>query len=99
MKSGLLKYKREGRAAVTKEFLQLHTREAFGPLRAGDTTEEQKKETLEMLVFNKEKRDGTTKLRGCADVRKKHEKYNNADATSPTVSTEAVLICAVIDAY
>ena len=51
-----------------------------------------------MLMFIKEKRDGTIKARGCADWRKKREKYNNADATSPTVYTEAVLISAVIDA-
>ena len=42
VKSGLRKYKREGRAAVTKDFLQLHTQEAFGSLEAEDMTEEQK---------------------------------------------------------
>ena len=52
-----------------------------------------------MLMFLKENRDGTIKARGYADRRKKREKYNNADATSPMVSTEAVLIYAVIDTY
>ena len=51
-----------------------------------------------MLMFIKEKRDNTIKARGCADGRKQRKKYNNADATSPTVSTEAVLISALIDA-
>ena len=50
-----------------------------------------------MLI--KENRDGTIKVWGCADCRKQREKYNNADATSPTVYTEAVLISAVINAY
>ena len=49
-------------------------------------TEEKKKDTLEMLIFIKEKRDGTIKARGCADRRKKRKKYNNTDAMSPTVS-------------
>ena len=42
MKSGLQKYKRVGCAEVTKEFLQLHTREAFGPLIGEDVTENKK---------------------------------------------------------
>ena len=74
MKSNLRKYKREGRASVTKEFLQSHTREAFETLRAEDMTEEQKKDALEMLLFPKEKRDGILKAQGCADGRKQREK-------------------------
>ena len=99
MKSCLRKYKRKVHAAVTKEFIQLNTREAFGPLRVEDMTEEQKKDALEILMFIKEKRDGTTKARGCADGRKQREKYNNADATFPTFSTEAVMISTVIGVY
>ena len=87
MKSGLPKYKREGHESVTKEFQQLHTRESFGPLKAEDMTEEKKKDVIGMLMFIKENHDGTIKARGCADGRKQREKYNNADATSPTVST------------
>ena len=62
-------------------------------------TSEQKKDALEMLIFIKEKRDGTIKARGCADGRKQRNNHKNADATPPTVSTEAVLISALIDAY
>ena len=78
MKSGFCKYKRKGCAAVTKEFLHLHTRESFGPLKAEDMTEE---------MFIKEKRDGTIKVRVCTDGHKQREKYNNSETTSPTVST------------
>ena len=63
MKSGLLKYKQKVRASVTKDFLQLHMRESFGPLRAEDMIEEQKKYALEMLMFIKEKCDVTIKAR------------------------------------
>ena len=82
-----------------KEFLQLHIQEAFGTLRAEDMTEEQKKDALEIMVFLKDKRDGTITARGCADRRKQREKYNNEDATSPTFSTEAVMISTVIGVY
>ena len=37
---------------MTKEFLQLHTREAFGPLIGEDVTEK-KKDVLKMLMFLK----------------------------------------------
>ena len=62
-------------------------------------TEDKKKDALEMLMFIKEKRNGTIKARGWEDRRKQREKYNNLDKTSPTVSTEAVLISAVINVY
>ena len=42
MKSGLCKYNSKGREEVTKKFVQLHIREAFGPLKAEDMTEEKK---------------------------------------------------------
>ena len=99
MKSGLIKYKQKVRASATKDFLQLHMWESFGPLRYEDMIEEQKKYALEMLMFIKEKCDVTIKAREWADGRKQCEKYNNKDATSPAVSTEAVLISAEIDAY
>ena len=99
MKSGMCKYKQEGHAAVTNELLQLHTKDSFGPLRAEDMTEDQNKDALEMLMFLKKKHNGKIKARGCADRRKQREKYNNVYATSPTVSTEAVIISTVIDAY
>ena len=74
-------------------------REAFWPLRYEDVTEEQEKDALEMLIFIKEKRNDTIKARVFADRGKQRKKYNNIDATSTTVSTEVVLISAVIDAY
>jgi hypothetical protein len=50
-------------------------------------------------MFLKEKRDGTIKGRACADGRKQRETAVPGAATSPTVSLEAVLITATIDAY
>ena len=50
-------------------------------------------------MFLKEKRDGTIKGRTCAVGSKQRAYIKKEDATSPTVSTEAVLITGVIDAY
>ena len=49
-------------------------------------------------MFLKEKRDGSIKGRGVADGRKQRKKIEPKDATSPTVSTEAVMLAAKIDA-
>jgi hypothetical protein len=50
-------------------------------------------------MFLKEKWDGTITGRACADGRKQREGSNKYDATSPTVSLEAVLITSTIDAF
>ena len=49
-------------------------------------------------MFLKEKRDGSIKGRGVADGRKQRDKIEPKDATSPTVSTESVMLTATIDA-
>jgi len=48
-------------------------------------------------MFLKEKRDGSIKARGCADGRPQRIYTNKEDASSPTVSIEAmVLSCAIV---
>ena len=49
-------------------------------------------------MFLKRKRNGKIKGRGCADGRKQRAYIAKEDATSPTVSTDAVFITAIIDA-
>ena len=49
-------------------------------------------------MFLKQKRCGRVKGRGCTDGRKQRVWTNKEDATSPTVSTEAVLLTSVIEA-
>ena len=49
-------------------------REAFGHLRAEEMTKKKKKDVLDMLMFLKEKCDGTIKARRCVDRRKEYEK-------------------------
>ena len=49
-------------------------------------------------MFLKRKRCGKVKGRGCADGRKQRSYTAKEDATSPTVTTAAVFLTAVIDA-
>ena len=52
-------------------------------------------------MFLKEKRDGTIKGRTCGGRRKQREDpdFKKGDSASPTVSTESVLLSAVVDAH
>ena len=49
-------------------------------------------------MFLTKKRCGRIKARGCADGRKQRETTKKEDASAPTVSIEAVMLSAVIDA-
>ena len=68
------------------------------PKHKRELTPEQCREALGYLMFLKRKRCGRVKGRGCADERKQRAWIDPEDATAPTMSTEAVLLTAVIDA-
>ena len=61
-------------------------------------TQEQKATALKILMFLKEKRNRAIKGYGILDRRKQQETIEPKDATSQTVSTEAILLTTVIDA-
>ena len=65
---------------------------------ASKMTRDEKKAALEYLMFLKQKRCGKIKGRGCADGRKQRPAYTaKEDASSPTVSIEAVMLSCLID--
>jgi len=61
-------------------------------------TYKERKKALQYLMFLKEKRDGTIKAKGCADGRSQREYTTKAEASSPTVSLEAMMMSCAIDA-
>ena len=63
-----------------------------------DLTKEQRRDALAYLMYLKRKRCGKYKARGCADGRKQRAWTNKEDASSPTISTEAVFLTSIIDA-
>ena len=99
MKQGLRMFGEEGYAAVRKEMQQLHDRKVMQPINRKDLTPAQKREALGYLMFLKKKRSGTVKIRGCADGRKQRAYITKEESTSPTISTEAVFLTAVVDAW
>ena len=95
-----LKMFSEGRyAAVKKEMQQLHDRKVMQPVTRKDLSQEQKTEALGYLMFLKKNRCGTIKGRGCADGHKQRAYITKEQSTSPTISTEAVFLTAMVDAW
>ena len=99
MKKGLKVFGEPGYAAVKKEMQQLHDRKVMQPVNRKNLSSSQKKEALGYLMFLKKKRYGTIKGRGCTDGRKQRAYITKEESTSPTISTEAVFLMAVIDAW
>lgn len=67
------------------------------PVKRKDLTREQKRKALNYLMYLKQKRCGRIKARGCADGRKQRDYKSKDETSSPTVSTEAVFLTAVIN--
>ena len=57
------------------------------------------KDSLQYLMFHKEKQNGIIKSQGCADGRKQRKDTTKAEARSPTVAIESVMLSCVIDAH
>jgi hypothetical protein len=98
LKRGLKEFGEDGRTALGKEIEQLYTRKVSKPVDGDNLTKDQKRASLRYLMFLTKKRCGRIKARGCANGRKQRETTSKEDASAPTVSIEAVMLSAVIDA-
>jgi hypothetical protein len=87
-----------GAQAVIEEMQQLHDRAVIQPKLASMLTKEEKKRSLQYLMFLKQKRCGRIKGQGCADGRKQRVYKNKEDTSAPTVSVESLFLSCVIDA-
>jgi len=98
VKVGIKKFGKRGDDAVSKELRHLHNRKAMVPIRKDDMSAEDRHKALRYLMFIKEKKDGAVKARGCADGRPQWQYTEKGDASSPTVSLEAMMMSCCIDA-
>ena len=99
LKKGLAKFGQRGYDGAFKEMQQLHDRTCFRPLHARDLTDTERARVIESLFFLTEKRDGRIKGRTCANGSVQRAWMGREDASSPTATTEGVLITAAIDAH
>ena len=77
---------------------QLHMRDTFKPLLRKHLSTTQKRTVLESHMFLKKKRCGKIKGRAVAGGNKQRDYISKEDASSPTVTTESVLLTCIIDA-
>ena len=96
--AGLKKWPEQGKRATIKELKQMLSRVVFKEISYLSLSEEDKRNALPILIFLSEKRDGTIKTRACADGRKEKIWTRRIDASSPTLTVEALYHSLGIDA-
>ncbi len=97
-KAGIRKHGQVAIDALFKEFSQLHDLGVFEPQDAKKLTSAEKREALRAISVIKEKRCGKIKGRTVADGRKQKNLYTKEETSSPTVSTDALMMSITIDA-
>ena len=95
---GLRIFGEKGTNAVLTGLKQLHDKHVMEPLHGNQLTRKEKSAALQYLMFLKQKRSGKIKGRGCADGRKQRLYMDKDEVSSPTISTESLLLTCMIDA-
>ena len=85
--------------ALFKEFAQVHNLEVFEGILASNSIQEQRRNALASIDIIKEKLGEGIKRLSVADYRKHKSSHNKDDITSTTVSTYALLMTFMIDAW
>ncbi len=98
LKAALKNWGNDAEKAGVAEASQLHWRNTFIPRRYADLTPDQREKILESHMFVVKKRTGKYKARLVAGGNKQRDYLSKEEASSPTVSTESVLLTAIIDA-
>jgi hypothetical protein len=98
VRKGLKIFGEAGAQAVVKEMQQLHDRGVIKPRLAAMLTREEKRRSLQYLMFLKQKRCGRIKGRGCADGQKQRVYKTKEETSALMVSVESLFLSCVIDA-
>jgi hypothetical protein len=97
-KAGIKKHWQATINALYQKFLQLHNQDVFDGKHAGELTKSQKRAALRAISVIKEKRYGKIKGRTVANGRPQKSLYTKDETSSPTVSTDALMMSVMIDA-
>ena len=95
---GLKKFGERGEAAATKEMDQLHQRNCFTPIDVATMSNEERRKSVDALMFLGEKRDKTIKGRMVYNGKPTREWLSRVDSTSPTAALESIMLTAIVDA-
>ena len=77
---------------------QLHDRAVIQPRLATMLTQDEKRKSLQYLMFLKKKRCSRIKGRGCADGQKQQVYKMKEETSAPTISVKSLFLSCVIDA-
>ena len=97
--AGIKKHGDRAVEALFAEFCQLDEKSVFEAVDANKLSCEQKKDALRAINLIKEKRGGKLKGRTCADGRSQRGQYTKEQTASPTISTDALMLSLIIDAF
>ena len=97
-RAGIRRFGDAARDAMRREFQQLDNKGVFDPIRADALSPATRKQALRCINIIKEKRDGKIKGRTCADGRPQRLLYDKADTSSPTASSDAIMLTLMVDA-
>ena len=95
---GLKKFGKRGNKAGSKEMDQLRKREVLYSIHVSEMTAEEKKKSVEALMFLTEKRDKSIKGRMVYNGKPTRKWLSREDAASPTAALESILLTSIIDA-
>jgi hypothetical protein len=98
-KAGIKAFGDKAIEAIVQEFKQLDDKNAFKPRSKESLSVDERKRALRSITLVKEKRCGRIKGRTVADGRPQRDYIPQEESTSPTVSTEALMITIAIDAH
>ena len=98
-RAGLIKHGKAAEAALMTEFSQLEDLDVYEAIDPAQLTRAQKKAALRAINLFKEKRNGKLKGRTCADGRSQRNLYDKSQTASPTVSTDALMLSIIIEAF
>ena len=97
-KAGYRRFGNAARDAMRKEFRQLDDKGVFDPINPSTITKSTRKQALRCINIIKEKRCGKIKGRTCADGRPQRNLYDKTETSSPTASSDAIMLTLIVDA-
>ena len=98
LKKGMEKFGEAGVKSAHKEVKQVHDRDCIRPVHKKDLSPSELLRAMGAVTFMLRKKDGTVKTRMCVNGSTQRLYQSREDVSSPTVTTDGLLLTAVIDA-
>ena len=91
------KFGDHGSEEAAKKMDQQHHKNTFNPIDVGEPTSQDKRKSMEALVFMNEKRDKSIRGKMVYNGKPTQEWLSREDSESPTISLESILLTVIVD--